>query len=218
MTSALSDGRVNAGKLKEFSTQVWKLYTVSIEEALPIILRRANFPVWAPRNSEENVGLWTSTKWLDIFECMVRIDDAAAAESLSDTNPLLDSWALQNPRTLVEALRRENGRMLLAVLLVVSPRALGNLSSHLPLTYWMEAARAVNRVSVEQFRALTDTSALGEYLAGRSRHAPRVDLPTVFPLPAPSMLRVVQSMKFRFGLTGDEGYREAMRRYIRFYC
>ncbi len=149
---------------------------------------------------------------------MLRIDDAAFTESLSGTSSFLDDWARQSPTSLVETLRRENKRMLLAVLLLVSPRALGFLSSHLPLTYWMEAARAVNRISPEQFKALRHTGELEEYLAGRSRQAPRLNLPSVFPLPAPSMLRVVQSMKFRMGLTGDEGYREAMRRYIRFYC
>ena len=191
---------------------------MSIDEALPIILKRANYPLWAPHDPQDHVGLWTSTKWLDIFECMLRLDDAACAESLSGTNLYLDEWARRNPESLVETLRRENKRMLLAVLLVVTPRALGFLSSHLPLTYWMEAARAVNRISREQFRALRDTSELQSYLSGGSKHPPRLSLPSVFSLPAPSMLRVVQSMKFRFGLVGDEGYREAMRRYIRFYC
>ena len=191
---------------------------VSIDEALPIILRRANHPLEASRKQQASVGLWDSTKWLDIFECMLRIDDAAFTESLSGTSSFLDDWARQSPATLVDILRRENKRMLLAVLLLVSPRAPGFLSSHLPLTYWMEAARAVNRISPEQFKALRHNRELEEYLAGRSRNAPRLNLPSVFPLPAPSMLRVVQSMKFRMGLSGDEGYREAMRRYIRFYC
>jgi hypothetical protein len=191
---------------------------VSIDEALPIILKRANYPLWAPHDPEDHVGLWTSTKWLDIFECMLRIDDAAATESLSGTNAYLDEWARSSPEALVESLRRENKRMLLAVLLVVTPRALGFLSSHLPLTYWMEAARAVNRISRDQFRGLRDTTDLQSYLSGSSGTPPKLNLPAVFPLPAPSMLRVVQSMKFRFGLVGDEGYREAMRRYIRFYC
>jgi len=191
---------------------------VSIEEALPIILRRANHPLWAPVDPEGRIGLWDSTRWLDIFECMLRIDDAAQAESLSATSAYFDEWAKNDPRALVEALRRENKRMILAVLLVVSPRALGSLSSHLSLTYWMEVARAVNRVSREQFQSLRDTSELEAYLAGRSSRQPRLNLPSVFPLPAPSMLRVVQSMKFRFGLVADDGYRKAMRRYIRFYC
>lgn len=149
---------------------------------------------------------------------MLRIDDAALAESLSGTSTFLDEWARKSPATLVDTLRRENKRMLLAVLLLITPRALGVLSSHLPLTYWMEAARAVNRISHDQFRALRENRELEQYLSGHSGRAPRMNLPSVFPLPAPSMLRVVQSMKFRMGLTGEKGYAEAMRRYIRFYC
>lgn len=190
---------------------------MSIDEALPLILKRANRPLGGSDQTDP-VGVWDSTKWLDIFECMLRIDDYAHTENLSGTSSYLDQWAKSDPAGLNEALLKESKKLLLAVVLVITPRALGHLSSQISLTHWMEAARAVNRVSKEQFRALHDVSGLEAYLAGRTRQTPTVDLPWVLPLPAPSMLRVVQSMKFRLGLVSDKGYREAMRRYIRFYC
>lgn len=189
-----------------------------IDEALPIILRQANTGMSGAFSLEGDVGFWLRMKALDIFECMIRVDDVAQARSLVGVNSQLDSWALSDPASLAEKLLAEPRTLTLGVLLTVSTAALGQLASHLPLTRWMEVARAVNRVSFGQASALRESRALERYLCGSGGPSPRLDLPWVLPLPAPSALRVVQNFRFRRGLIEDAGYQEAMRRYIRFFC
>lgn len=189
-----------------------------IDDALPIILRQANSGMPAALSLEGEVGFWLRMKALDIFECMIRIDDVARAQSLTGLSPQLDGWALSDPVSLAGRLMREKRAITLAVLLTISPHALGRLSEHLPLTHWMEAARAVNRVSPDQASALRRNPQVEQYLCGKMSTPPRLNLPWVLPLPAPSALRVVQNFRFRRGLMEDSGYREAMRRYIRFFC
>lgn len=189
-----------------------------IDEALPIILRQANTSVPAALSLEGEVGFWLRMRALDVFECMIRIDDVASSQSLTGLSAEIDGWARSDPVSLAGRLMRERRAITLAVLLTISPVALGRLSEHLPLIHWMEAARAVNRVSPDQASALRQNTQLESYLVGKTPQRPRLNLPWVLPLPAPSALRVVQNFRFRRGLMEDTGYREAMRRYIRFFC
>ncbi len=191
----------------------------TLEEALPIILGemvalKGGLP--APRGE---ISLEQRLSALDRFEMMIRIDDVAVQAGLSEICPQLDRWATVDPPSLVRRLRQEPGHFSLAALLTLSPQGLARMASELSLLRWMEVVRALNRVSPEQLTLLRQNhQMLEDYLLGISSSPPPLDLPWVLPVPAPSILRVVQGIKFRYSLLEEEGYRAAMARYIRFFC
>jgi hypothetical protein len=149
---------------------------------------------------------------------MIRIDDLAVTSSLSGTSPALDHWAEVDCASLLRRLEEEPRSYLLAVLLILSPRGLARVAQHLSFFRWMEVARAANNLSPDQLAAIRGSRELEGYLTGSGYNRPRLDLPVVFPVPLPSVLRVVQSARFRFNLLKQEGYDEALRRYVRFFC
>ncbi len=189
-----------------------------IDEALPIILAEMN----AVRNRTTvdlpRVGWRRRLTAMDIFEIMVRIDDVAIVNSLSGSSFELDRWALNDCAGLVRRLSTEPGSFLLAVLLTISPQGLAQMASQLSLFRWMEVARALNGITPDQLKALNYLKELEDYLMGATSRRPKVDLPFVFPLPAPSVLRIVQGFRFRFEILKEQGYQQAMKRYIRFFC
>lgn len=189
-----------------------------IDEALPIILAEMNAVRSRTTVDLPRVGLRRRLTAMDIFEIMVRIDDLAIVHSLSGSSSELDRWALNDCAGLVRRLNGEPGSFLLAVLLTISPHGLAQMASQLSLFRWMEVARALNGVTENQFRALHNLQDFEDYLTGATARRPKVDLPYVFPLPAPSVLRIVQGFKFRFEIFKDQGYQQAMKRYIRFFC
>ena len=144
--------------------------------------------------------MWLRVKALDIFECMIRIDEVSHSHYLSALNRSLDQWALTDPRSLCSRLLGESGQLTLATLLTVSAPALGRLSPQLPLKTWLEAARAANKITPDHAAGLKKCRTLEPYLLGESRRVPRLSLPWVLPLPAPSMLRAVQNFRFRQSL------------------
>jgi hypothetical protein len=185
-----------------------------IDEAIPTILRRKHGMLTGPTAVISPAEAWREAQLLDTFECMILVEDA----STSLSSPRLDHWAVTDPVSLVARLAREPRKFTLATLLHLSPHGLGCLSWVLPHLQWLEAARAANNISADQLSKLGATNTLEAYLHGDIREAPRLDLPMVFPLPAPSVLRVIQNLRFRFRLQKEQGYQEAMQRYIRFYC
>ncbi len=154
---------------------------------------------------------------LDLFEMMIRVDDLGQSAGLTGSCPELERWVELEPETLGRRLARESGPILLATLLVLSPRSLARLAPTLSFLRWMEIARALNNISPNQLAFLHQVTNLESYLLGQTSGAPPLDMPWVFRLPLPSVLRVVQSTRFRFGLIKPEGQAEAWRRYARFF-
>lgn len=189
-----------------------------IEESLSIIL--AEMLAFRTRTAppEASVSISDRMVTLDIFEMMIRIDDLSMENGLSGASPTFDQWALTDCPSLLARLEREPRGYLLAVLLLLSPRGLAGVARHLSFFRWMEAARAANNLSPDQLKTLARCGELEAYLTGASRQRPRLDLPMLFPIPVPSVLRVVQSARFRLGLLKQEGHDEALRRYVRFFC
>lgn len=188
-----------------------------IAESLSIILAE----MLAVRNRaplpEETVTVSERMTTLDIFEMMILVDDVARSASLSGCCPGLEHWATVDCPSLLRRLEGEPRAFLLAVLLTLSPRGLAAMADHLSFFRWMEVARAANNLTLDQLRALRGCHDLEGYLLGNGSSRPRLDLPMVFPLPFPSVLRVVQSARFRLRLLKPEGYDEALQRYARFF-
>lgn len=192
--------------------------SMPFEESLSIILAEMLAIRTRTRAPDVSLGLTARMTTLDIFEMMIRIDDLAVASSLSGINPMFERWALADPSSLVHRLEQEPKGYLLAVLLTVAPKGLAQMARHLSFFTWMEVARAANNLSQDQLEQLRDCRELEEYLAGSGQKRPDLSLPLIFPLPMPSVLRVVQSARFRLKLLGQEGYEEALQRYVRFFC
>ncbi len=163
-----------------------------------------------------DVALMDRLQALDLFEMMIRVDDLSEQGGLSGGNPELDRWAELDPASFGRKLSAEPGGIILATLLLLSPRALGALAPQLSFMRWMEVTRALNHVTPEQLRGLRGDYRLEQYLTGAAGR-PHLNFPWVFPLPLPSVLRVVQSTKFRLGLMNPEGQAEARRRHARFF-
>lgn len=189
-----------------------------IGDALPILLRQANAELSGAFSIKGDFSLRERLRALDIFECMIRIDNVASTEHLSGINSHLDHWALSDPQSLARRLSELPKTLTLAVALTISAGGLGALSNHISLYHWIELARAANGVSSTQAEALRRNHKLEPYLSGGTPDQPQIDLPRVLSFPLPSALRVVQNFRFRKGLMEDSGYREAMRRYVRFFC
>jgi hypothetical protein len=189
-----------------------------IEESLSIILAEMLAIRTRTAPPDASVSLTDRMTTLDIFEMMIRVDDLAMQAGLSGTSPTLEQWAHADCPSLLHRLEQEPRGYLLAVLLLLSPRGLACVARHLSFFRWMEVARAANNLSLDQLRAIGQCSELEHYLTGVSRQRPRLDLPMLFPLPLPSVLRVVQSARFRLNLLKQEGHEEALRRYVRFFC
>lgn len=192
--------------------------SMPIEESLSIIL--AEMLAIRTRTSppEAAVSLTDRMTTLDIFEMMIRIDDLAVQSSLSGTRPALEHWAQVDCPSLLKRLETEPRGFLLAVLLTLTPRGLACVARHLSFFRWMEIARAANNLSPDQLNAIASSPHLESYLTGHTHTRPRLDLPLILPIPMPSVLRVVQSARFRLNLLKQEGYDEALRRYVRFFC
>jgi hypothetical protein len=189
-----------------------------IEESLSIILAEMLAIRTRTPPPSASVSLTDRMTTLDIFEMMIRIDDLAVASSLSGTSPTLEHWVEVDCPSLLRRLENEPRGYMLAVVLVLSPRGLARVARHLSFFRWMEIARAANNLSPDQLKAIRGNHALEAYLTGASSVRPALDLPMLFPLPMPSVLRVVQSARFRFNLLQAEGHEEALRRYVRFFC
>lgn len=189
-----------------------------IEESLSIILAEMLAIRTRTPPPDASISLTDRMTTLDIFEMMIRIDDLAVTSSLSGTSPALDHWAEVDCASMLRRLDEEPRSYLLAVLLILSPRGLARVAQHLSFFRWMEVARAANNLSPDQLAAIRGSRELERYLTGSGYNRPRLDLPVVFPVPLPSVLRVVQSARFRFNLLKQEGYDEALRRYVRFFC
>lgn len=187
------------------------------EESLSVILAEMLALRTRSRPPQIAMSLTTRMTTLDIFEMMIRIDDLAVASSLSGRNPTLQRWAENDAASLVHRLAGEPKSYLLAVLLTVAPTGVGQLACHLSFFTWMELARAANNLSQDQLQALARCAEFEPYLLGEGSTRPRIDMPMVFLFPLPSMLRVVQSARFRLGLLKPQGYDEALRRYVRFF-
>lgn len=190
---------------------------MTFEESLSIIL--AEMLAIRTRTSapEAAVTLTDRMTILDIFEMMIRIDDLAVESALSGTNRGLDHWAVVDTPSLVRRLANEPRSYTLATLLTLSPRGLASVARHLSFFSWMEVARAANNLTRDQLAEI-GRSELEAYLTDASPRRPRLDLPLVFVLPLPSVLRVVQSARFRLNLLKQDGYDQAMGRYVRFFC
>lgn len=192
--------------------------SMPIEESLSIILAEMLAIRTRAPAPEGSVSLTDRMTTLDIFEMMIRIDDLAVQSSLSGTSPALEHWAQVDCPSLLRRLEKEPRGLLLAVLLKLTPRGLASIARHLSFFRWMEIARAANNLSSDQLEAIRASYELDSYLTGTTHNRPRLDLPFMFPLPMPSVLRVVQSARFRLNLLKQEGYDEALRRYMRFFC
>lgn len=153
---------------------------------------------------------------LDLFEMMIRVDDVASQAGLSGSCPELERWAELDPDSLGARLATEPGGLVLAVLLLLSARALGRVAPQISFLRWMELTRALNHITQPQLAALRSSEGLERYLLGTAAR-PDLNFPWVFPLPLPSVLRVIQSTRFRLGLLRPEGQAEAWRRYARFF-
>ncbi len=162
------------------------------------------------------VGLQDRLQALDIFEMMIRVDDLSQQTGLSGSCPELERWAELDVGSLGRRLSKERGGIVLATLLLLSPQALGAVAPEISFLRWMEVARALNHITQEQLRMLRGDCGLQGYLMGTAR-IPELNFPWVFPLPLPSVLRVVQSTRFRLGLMKPEGQAEARRRHARFF-
>ena len=190
-----------------------------IEESLSIILAemlaiRTRTP--APRAA---VSLQARMTTLDTFEMMIRLDDLAMETKLSGTSPGLQHWAEVDGSSLLRRLEREPRSYLLPVLLTLDPRGLARMAEHLSFFQWMEVTRAANNLDPDQVASIGNASReLERYLMGESSACPRLSLPMLLPLPLPSVLRVVQSARFRIGLLKQEGHDAALARYVRFFC
>jgi hypothetical protein len=189
-----------------------------IEESLSIILAEMlalRTRTSAPRAA---VSLTARMTTLDTFEMMIRLDDLAVETDLCGLNPGLQHWAEVDCGSLVRRLKQESRSYLLPVLLTLTPRGLARMAEHLSFFQWMEAARAANNLTPDQIARIRRCRELEPYLLGNSHARPRLDLPMQFPLPMPSVLRVVQSARFRLGLLKQEGHDQALARYVRFFC
>lgn len=189
-----------------------------IEESLSIILAEMLAIRTRTPPPEASVSLTDRMTSLDIFEMMIRIDDLAVQSALSGTSAALEHWTEVDCPSLLRRLETEPRGFLLAVLLQLSPRGLARVAQHLSFFRWMEVARAANNLTTDQLMAIARDHQLERYLAGSNLPRPRLDLPLLFPLPMPSVLRVVQSARFRMNLLKQEGHDEALRRYVRFFC
>lgn len=192
--------------------------SMPIEESLSIILAEMLAIRKRTPPPEASVSLTNRMTILDIFEMMILIDDLAVASGLSGSRPALEHWVEVDCPSLLARLEREPRGYLLAVVLVLSPRGLATMARHLSFFRWMELARAANNLNSDQLRAIGQCQELEGYLMGHSRFPPRLDLPLLFPIPMPSVLRVLQSARFRLRLLKQEGHDEALRRYVRFFC
>ncbi len=190
---------------------------LSLAEAIALLLE----DITAVRDQRprliDRVRMQDRLQALDLFEMMIRVDDLGQSAGLTGSCPELERWAELEPETLGRRLTRESGSVLLATLLVLSPKSLARLAPSLSFLRWMEVARALNNVSPEQLAFLPQADQLQSYLLGQSNGAPNLNMPWMFPLPLPSILRVVQSGRFRMGLVKPEGQAEAWRRYARFF-
>lgn len=162
------------------------------------------------------VGLQDRLQALDIFEMMIRVDDLSQQTGLSGSCLELERWAELDVASLGRRLSKESGGIVLATLLLLSPRALGAVAPEISFLRWMEVARALNHITQEQLRMLHGDCGLQGYLMGTAGR-PELNFPWVFPLPLPSVLRVVQSTRFRLGLMKPEGQAEAKQRHARFF-
>lgn len=189
-----------------------------IEESLSIILAEMLAIRTRSAPPDASVSITDRMTTLDIFEMMIRIDDLAVHCGLSGTGSVLEHWAQTDCPSLLRRLDDEPRAYLLAVLLLLSPKGLASVARHLSFFRWMEVARAANNLSPDQLSAIGRCRDLEDYLTGAIRQRPRLDLPMLFPLPLPSVLRVVQSARFRLQLLKQEGHDEALRRYVRFFC
>lgn len=189
-----------------------------IEESLSIILAEMLALRTRTPPPEASVGLTDRMTILDTFEMMIRIDDLAVEAALSGTSPELQQWSEVDCASLVRRLEEEPRAFVLPVLLTLAPRGIARMATHVPFMSWMEIARAANNLNADQLASLRRSGELESYLTGKTRSRPRLDLPLLFPLPLPSVLRVVQSARFRVSLLKEEGYQEALRRYVRFFC
>lgn len=190
---------------------------MTFEESLSIILAEMLAIRTRSAAPDAAVNLTDRMTTLDIFEMMIRIDDLALESGLSGRNPQLDHWAMVDTPSLIQRLSSESRSFTLATLLTLSPRGLAAVARHLSFFTWMEVARAANNLTRDQLNSIGRCE-LEAYLTGVSSLRPRLDLPLVFALPLPSVLRVVQSARFRLNLLKQHGYDQAMARYVRFFC
>ena len=190
-----------------------------IDEVLPTILRDAHSHLSGAFSLRGEVGLSVRIRAMDIFECMICIDNAASRAYLTGCYQRLDGWALSEPGSLAERLRLLPRTWSLATVLTITPRAMGRLCEEFSLYTWMELARASNGVSADQAAELRENRELETFICEDvSVEPPSLNLPTVMALPMPSALRVVQNFRFRKGLRQDSGYQDAMRQYVKFFC
>lgn len=191
---------------------------MTIDEAIPHILKKFHGILKGERSRVPGLSPWIQMTALDTFECMIRIEDTAQAGHVANSNPRLDHWALSDPESLYQRLRKEPSKYTLAVLLTISPKGMGMLARHLSFLSWMDSTRAANRLDESHFVTIRGNQELEDYLLGHSSTQPDLKLPFVLPVPLPSMLRVVQNFRFRKNLLKDSEYQQAMRRYIHFFC
>lgn len=190
---------------------------MTFEESLSILLAEMLAIRTRSAAPDAAVTLTDRMTTLDTFEMMIRIDDLAVESGLSGRNLQLDDWAVGDAPSLLKRLQAESRAYTLATLLTLSPRGLAAVARYLSFFSWMEVARAANNLTRDQLAAI-ERCELEAYLTGTQSRRPKLDLPLVFMLPLPSVLRVVQSARFRLNLLKQEGYEQAMARYVRFFC
>lgn len=190
---------------------------MTIAESLSVLLEEMQAVRMRTPYPRTGVSLSARMVTLDIFEMMILLDDLAQSSGLSGLNQALDRWASLDGASFVARLSCEPNSLLLASLLTIGPRGLAGVADHLKFFRWMEVTRAGNNLSQDQLRSIGSCTSLEPYLNGAYVARPQLKLPFISSFPLPSMLRVVQSARFRLGLLREEGHRAAMLHYARFF-